>query len=167
MGYELKLYVVETNDTQRKDTVLPDGDNGGYSVYSEEDSTGSTAYYHYCRDGNKKIYCTKMKDTFVYVKYASLLAMVDICKPGVGSEVLALDSRSQPTGHYIYRDGGNTILAQDHYGKLLREASLHDTIEALKSDCASDDYRRYKAALAVLEAFKEDFRDVKVLFFGH
>jgi len=40
-------------------------------------------------------------------------------------------------------------------------------VEALKKDAKDDDYRRFKWALALLEAMKDDSERLSVLLYGH
>jgi len=80
MGYETKVYFVETSKSPMVDTFVKDG-NRWYSVWSEEDSEGKL-YYHYGVDGNTKTYVDPESSEQCTRKWCSVVAMVELCKVG-------------------------------------------------------------------------------------
>ncbi len=97
--------------------------------------------------------------------YGIVVAMFDLSKTNAVSYRIV----DYPyTDTYFFADDGNTEVIEDEYGKRLKEIPLKDMIEILREIYAKSGYRRYKPALALLEAFDDpQWKDIVVLHYGH
>lgn len=161
MGYETKMYVVETHSGVAVSKFCKRPSDGEYTnVFKQLD--GSYIGYEQC--GNEPIL---FDDYEIERKYSSLIGVVDLCKTGYGSALYSLQRNSPEAEHYLYCDDGNTPIITDRYDDFTTEADIEDVIAALEVDLEESDYRRFKMALAFLKACKKEFNDVKVLFYGY
>jgi len=105
-----------------------------------------------------------------FKRYFSISAILDLCKCGGNSPLFKLDWQNK-TGQpkvYWYGLDGDTQFVDDAYGDMPNPLPIDDVIEAISEASAKDDYRRYKWALGMLKAIKDnDGEDLKVLLIGH
>ena len=105
--------------------------------------------------------------------YASVVAMVDLCKMGGDShmDVLRLkaakEQKNSPTPLYIYSEDGNTKIVEDGYGEPLVELDPLKVHEALGKDIAHEPYRRFTLAALMLADFITNFEGGRILTFGY
>lgn len=103
-------------------------------------------------------------------QYFSVCGMIDLCKCGSDSEVSKIDWKNK-TGRpvvYWYGYDGNKRVTKDWYDDMPRPVPILDVIRALEEDVQRDDYRRFRWALGMLRAMRENNgSDLQVLFFGH
>lgn len=101
--------------------------------------------------------------------YCSVIAMVDVCKPGYDTELFKLNQNSnRVSGLYFYMDDGNTKCERDSYGEKIRFAPLEEVLRAVEKDNRFEKYRRFDILIACLKAVKKGkFRDPMVAFYGY
>ena len=101
--------------------------------------------------------------------YCSVIAMVDVCKPGYDSALYALNTKENNTKKfYFYGEDGNNPIVEDRYGDKIRFASVDDTLEAAIKDNKVDKYRRFDILIACLKAVKNSkFGEPLVAFYGY
>jgi hypothetical protein len=101
-------------------------------------------------------------------RYFSLVASIDLSKPGYDSAVYKLATGELGTPVYIYAANGNDRLTVDCYDRELVAVDATAAIAALKKDTREKDpYRRFIIALALLESAVERFDKLQVVFYGH
>lgn len=155
MGYEIKLYVVETSDCQTVDNFGKRPSDGEYTnIYSNGNA--------YEVDGNTLILGLKPE---LRRKYSRLIGMIDLSKAGYSDNISTM--KKTEAEYFFYKEDGNTPLIIDRYGEKLKQANLEDVIDALEKDCINSNYRRYKTALSFLKGCVNDYHNVQVLFFGY
>jgi len=156
MGYEVKLFVVQPSTSKEKVSVL----NGKtYNAYPRDNS-----WYGYMDDGDTEIV---LPPPSLELSYSSIIAMVDLCKPGYDAKISKLISSSPVSSSYIHYE--NSLCYFDRYGDEMREAEVKDVVSALKEDIKEEPYRRFVTALGLLKTItpKAYGTTVKVLFFGY
>lgn len=96
-----------------------------------------------------------------------IYAQVDLSKTGSYSHVskLAAHHKGNPTVYWYF--DGNTRETEDGYGDKPIPLPIGTVLEALQKDVKTDDYRRFKWAMALLEAMKDDKEQLSVLLYGH
>jgi len=152
MGYETRLYV-------GKSTSLT------HDVYKRSDKPeidGEDVYYPYEKDNEGNLITTGKKSTWFEV-----MAMIDLCKTGHGSEISKIDFKNTDESHYWYFYSGNKEIIDDNYGDKSKPIPISVVLEALKKDYQESEYRRFKWAIALLESMAEDKEELSVLFYGH
>jgi bisphosphoglycerate-independent phosphoglycerate mutase (AlkP superfamily) len=101
-------------------------------------------------------------------KYASVIAMFDMCKIGNLTDVF-----KQNTDCYFFADDGNTRVLKDKYGDVLKEASVEDVIQVLENAVTSGEtYRRIAPLLSTLKTIFEQqknnaWKDIAILHYGY
>lgn len=100
--------------------------------------------------------------------YCSVVAEIDLCKPGEGA-FMTLHKTNKGDGRaYVYGLDGNTAFNKDRYDDAMSIMKVDDVISAIAKDNRKQKYRRYNIALAFLKAFKKDFgKEARILGFGH
>lgn len=94
--------------------------------------------------------------------WGEVIASFDLCC------VPDIDFNKYPaTDCYIYE--GNEKITEDCYGSPLKELTISEAVEEIKTAMAKDrSYRRWKPVLGLLKGFKEDDWDcLRVLHYGH
>lgn len=115
--------------------------------------------------------------------YFSVVAMLDLCKPGHKSEIGALSERGQDDENivkrlqgespfvYLYGLDGNTKFTEDCYGKKFSALPIDEVIEALEHDEAQEKYWRFAGCISMLKglkrAWKKRGKALKVVLYGH
>lgn len=99
--------------------------------------------------------------------YGSVIAMIDLRKAGDPREN-GLVPLVKPAIH-IYADDGNTRITHDMHGDPLSVGDPADVLAALKKKTrGKEKYRRYVAAIALLDAMLEGgYDNLTVLGFGY
>jgi len=151
MGYETKL-IIGTSSRHSEDE----------SVYGDLVIEDGEAYRPMIKDDDGNFLKTGKKETYFFV-----MATVDLCKCGYDSNVHKLDGVNKDESHQWYWYERNDRIIEDCYGAKMKPVPLIDLIEALKLDIASDEYRRFKWALALLESMNDDNEDITALLYGH
>lgn len=117
-----------------------------------------------------KLYIVEKSD-YVFndgMKYASVIAMFDMCKLHSMTNVF-----KNKTDCYIYADDGNTKILEDMYGDALKEASIEDVICVLEEAINNGErYRRLFPLLSALKVFEEQKKNnvwdnIVVLHYGY
>ncbi|MCK5020052.1 MAG: hypothetical protein KAS32_23565 [Candidatus Peribacteraceae bacterium] len=113
-------------------------------------------------DGN--ILYTGRKETWFQI-----VATIDLCKCGDNSAIRDIDCVNKDESHhwFWFENDGNTQTTEDRYGDKLKPVPINVVIQALKQDVKTDNYRRFKWALALLESMIDDKEKLSVLFNGH
>jgi hypothetical protein len=102
------------------------------------------------------------------VAYCNVIATIDLSKAGEGALArLVRNSRPKEPAVYVFADDGNTHITRDRYDECLSVMDPADVLAAIKKDNAHEPYRRFAAAIALLEALIPAFEDLKVLGYGH
>ena len=99
-----------------------------------------------------------------FMKYAE----IDLCKIGFTSKITELDmfNTDETTSWYFYTNDDKRV-TEDDYGCRIKPLPLHDFIIKLREDAENSDYRRFKWALALLEAMATDSEPKYVIAYGH
>ena len=106
-------------------------------------------------------------------KYFMVYATVDMSKMGYDSAVYDLPWKNENTDDVMWEwyaptGDGDIAVCQDRYGDYPQPVPVGDVIEALRTDSAGDDYRRFKWALALLEAMEKDTPEgLSVILWGY
>lgn len=151
MGYEVKLIVGEQCHTTDK---LKRSENG--------EIEGESVYYPYERDENGEFIKTGIKHT-----YFMICAEIDLCKIGECNLSKALKVNHDKNHEWYWYDG-NIETSSDCYGDKPEPISIHDCITALELDSEGSDYRRFKWALGMLKAIRDnDGHEMQVIWYGH
>ena len=100
-----------------------------------------------------------------FMKYAE----VDLCKIGFTSKIneLGMFNTDETTSWYFYSTSGEHRITEDCYGSRFNPLPIHEYITKLKEDVENSDYRRFKWALALLEAMDTDSEPKYVIAYGH
>ena len=103
--------------------------------------------------------------------WAKIVAMYDLCNMGSGNFYnlfSTYESRANRDSGCIISIGGVSV-HKDKYGSPLTQATVAETIAALKADLnTADPYRRIPPVLAMLEAIDESKWDgITVLHYGY
>ena len=102
-----------------------------------------------------------------------IMGMVDICKPGHGSELaklcgnIAQDIDAPNVYLYAPMGDGDMTVTEDCYGTKLQAFPLSMVLDALYADSNNDSYRRFKWALALLESMQDDIENLEVVLYGY
>lgn len=102
-------------------------------------------------------------------KWISISGILDLCKCG-DSELHKLDWQNKTGKAKVYWYGldGNTRFIKDSYDDMPNPLPINDVIEALVKDSKKDSYRRFKWALGMLKAIKDNSGEGQsVLLIGH
>ena len=153
MGHETKLLIGVAASTAHDEHELGDPELDGDGVYRPM-----------LKDGKGNFICTGRKQTYFFI-----YATVDLCKCGYESNIHKIDKINKDESHcwYWYNGGGQEV-KKDCYDEELKPVPIEIIIDALEKDAANDDYRRFKWALALLKAMKNDGEDkMTVLLYGH
>lgn len=103
----------------------------------------------------------------------ALCKQKNITNSGTGQMAgeLFLDDEIQETKVYVYNQfGGDAPVFKDFYDKDLIAVPVGLVYECIKHDNQSSPYRRYDAALGLLESFLDENKwgdDIMVVLFGH
>jgi len=155
MGYELKLVIGEvygSNDEFKRSNkwTIPEG--------GEE-----KPYREYFKDDNGDIVCTGNVETFV-----SIVATVDLCKPGADSHIVQLDWKNEDKTRFWYWYDGGEQIKEDCYGDRPKPLDIPTVLSALNMDCEGEYYRRFVWARDLLKTLStNDGHNLKVFFYGH
>jgi hypothetical protein len=109
-----------------------------------------------------------MADRESGMKYASVIAMFDMCK--MGSLINVFEKK---TDCYIYASDGNTKILEDMYGDALTEATVEDVLYVLEEAVKNgEDYRRIFPLMSALKSFNElqnnnRWSNIVVLHYGY
>ena len=103
------------------------------------------------------------KDNY-FMKYAE----VDLCKVAWFNDLNDLETHNleEGTSWYFYSEDDN-VINEDDYGRKLTPLPLMYYITKLKESMEHSDYRRFKWALALLEAMDIDSEPKYVIAYGH
>lgn len=102
-----------------------------------------------------------------------IMGMVDLCKPGHGSGIsklcqsIELDKVAQKVYLYAPMGDGDTTVEEDCYGVKLKTIPLEIVLDALYADQENDPYRRFKWAIALLEAMQDDLENLEIVLYGY
>lgn len=151
MGYETKLYIGKST------CVSSDELKRG-----EPELDGDFVYKPYLKDENNNVIPTGKKATWFEV-----MAIIDLCKAGYGSEIHKIDRKNTDENHFWYFYEGSAEITEDCYGEKLKPVPIITVLEALKKDNENDQYRRFTWAIALLESMKYDKEELSVLIYGH
>jgi len=104
--------------------------------------------------------------------YFMVYAHVDMCKMGDSAlfNLPWVNKTPEKEKWYFYAPmgDGDTVVDEDRYGDIPRPVPIADVINALREDVTKNDYRRFKWALALLEAMAEDSPEgLSVLMWGY
>jgi hypothetical protein len=155
MGYEVKMYIVQSSCSQNGNFIK--FKNTAVEVWGIREEHP----YHYNLDHNTKTF-VEPDDEIVSKYYSKVIGMVDLCKLSVPSSI------KETSKFYFYDLDGNTPVVFDKYGDELKQASLTDVIAWLEEQIElGDTYSRYKTALALAKSCVEDYNNPIVLFFGY
>lgn len=100
----------------------------------------------------------------------SIVGMVDICKPGYGSNIYKLqDAANGKPPVFFYGTDGNTQMREDCYGTKLVAYKPADVLAALKKDAKADNYRRFPMAVDFLSSSIKNMKDERlaVVLYGY
>jgi hypothetical protein len=158
MGYEITLIVGKSSSVRGPERVddlsKPFSDGSGYEWKKDENGIPLTT-------GRQEIFFMTM-------------AEINLCKIGSGHLSVLVDSthkmgdKDSKNAWYIYgTTDGNKSAKEDKYGDKLYPVPISDVLDALKADHASDNYRRFRWAIALLESMKDDPEKLEVIFWGH
>ena len=111
--------------------------------------------------------------------YFSVVAWIDLSKPGSNAEILNID-RKLGQRVYLYGIDGNTRISSDPYGDWLFAIPAKRVLDALRDDWARSKkecktwtgygYRRFYMAIPLLDRFIETFgpkENPSVVIYGH
>lgn len=102
-----------------------------------------------------------------------IMGMVDLCKPGHDSGIsklcqsIELDKVAQKVYLYAPMGDGDTTVGEDCYGVKLKTIPLEIVLDALYADQENDTYRRFKWAIALLEAMQDDLENLEIVLYGY
>lgn len=104
--------------------------------------------------------------------YFMVHAHVDMCKMGDSAlfNLPWVNKTPEKEKWYFYSPmgDGDTIVTEDRYGDMPRPVPIADVINTLREDVTKSDYRRFKWALALLEAMEKDSPEgLSVLLWGY
>jgi len=107
-------------------------------------------------------------------RYFRIDATVDLCKPGYDSSFLmameqARENAPEQKPVYLYAPmgDGDTQVVKDRYDAKLFPIPIQDALDALRKDEERDPYRRFKWAVALLEAMADDTENLMVVAWGY
>lgn len=168
MGYELRMYVVESSSLNPADEEIVLINNNIYPVFSEDDNDDVKYCYP---DGNTKKYIDGMP--IIHGHYCSIIGMVDLCKISLPHTGICKFEESD--GSYMFDpNDGNKLIGLDLYFMYRSFVPLDVVIadftdELTKNTKGMVPYRRSVIAYELLKSVQNTFRGSTVgcLFYGH
>jgi hypothetical protein len=98
-------------------------------------------------------------------KSLSEIASIDLCKSVFHHTYIDESDKENPVGIYH----GDKVIYKDSYDELLYAIDPQKVLDAMVSANKKQPYRRYKAAIPMLESLIADFatEDIKCVLYGH
>lgn len=150
MGYEIKLLIGRSSSREDEHKL------------GEPELDGDEIYRPYLKDDAGDYIKTGRETT-----YFAIYATIDLCKCGYESNIHNIDHVNKDESHFWHWYDGGSDVSKDCYGDEPKPIPISKVVDALKKDIQNDDYRRFKWALPLLEAMKDDPEGLSVLFYGH
>jgi len=151
VGYETKLLIGRSSDMTDNEHQL-----------GQPEIDCDTIYKPYLKDDKGNYLLTGRKRTWFQI-YATL----DLCKCGGESSVSKIEIENKDELHFWYWYSGSDDTSEDCYGTKLKPVPIKEVVDALREDVKESEYRRFKWALALLEAMQDDSEGLSVLLYGH
>lgn len=166
MGYELQLIVATKSSLTHKVALVGRRVVPVYPVYVYDKSED----LKYCEPGPKGLLVNLPADATVKLgSWFQTVAVIDLSKCGLPDWTCSFEESS---GEHLYGPfDGNNLLGLDPYGKYRRAIPVMAVVKALRAcvDGSKEPYRRYVAALALLEGLLKGFPEEELFVFvwGH
>lgn len=103
--------------------------------------------------------------------YFSQIASIDLCKTDIFKDTrIELEKPLEDFTHvYIYDSSGNKEITEDFYGSPLVANDPKKVLELMKKSHKKEYYRRYAAAIPLLQSIIDDFTELELacVLYGH